>query len=221
MERFGLNQMVGMALLVGCGCASAGVSDASGDYVTGFTGSTLGDLDVLSASAIYNASSHRFTIGGTMAANIGSSAGGFYVYGVDRGQGTARFAANGISGVLFDMVVVINADGSGRVGDLVGGLAAFNFGAGTALISGASFSLDLDETRLPTRGLSAGNYTWNLWPRDARAPAGFGQISDFAPDNSNFTTQVVPEPGSALLAALGLAGLAGVSRRRARTAAAR
>ena len=215
MKHVHMSYPFAVALIAAAGWAQAGVVDASGDYVAGYAGSTLGDLDVLSASAVFHADTHRFTIGGTMAANIGTSAGGFYVYGVNRGQGTARFAANGISGVLFDMVVLINADGSGRVNDLVGGLAAFAFGAGTAQISGASFSLDLDEVRLPTRGLASAGYTWNLWPRDARAPAGFAQISDFAPDNSNFATQVVPEPASALLVALGLAGMAGVSRRRA------
>ena len=214
MQHFHIHRLIAATLLAATAGANAGVVDANGDYVAGYTGSTLGDLDVLSASAVFHADTRSFTIGGTMAANIGTSAGGFYVYGVNRGQGTARFAANGIGGVLFDMVVLINADGSGRVNDLVGGLAAFAFGAGTAQISGASFSLDLDEVRLPTRGLASGDYTWNLWPRDARAPAGFGQISDFAPDNSNFATQVVPEPASAWLAVLGLAGLAGFSRRR-------
>jgi hypothetical protein len=147
-----------------------------------------------------------------MAANIGTSAGGFYVYGVDRGQGTARFATNGIAGVLFDMVVIINADGSGRVNDLVGGMPAFVFGAGAAHISGPSFSLDLDDALLPSRGFASAAYTWNLWPRDGTQPAGFGQISDFAPDNSNFAT-TVPEPASLALAALGMAALLGVRRR--------
>jgi MYXO-CTERM domain-containing protein len=191
--------------------------DANGDYVTGYAGSRLGDLDVLAASALLNTNTNDFTLSGTMAANIGSSAGGFYVWGVDRGNGTARFGGNGITGVLFDMVVILNADGSGRINDLVGGLPAFVFGAGTAAINGATISIDLDMSLLPSRGLAAADYSWNLWPRDGSAPAGFGQISDFAPDNSNIKTQTVPEPTSALLAlaALGLAGSARTARRRA------
>jgi hypothetical protein len=204
--------VAGLACALSLGAASAGVVDAVGDYVAGFGGSTAGDLDVLSASVVYRPTAHLFTLEGTMAANIGSSAGGFYVYGVDRGQGTARFAANGITGVLFDMVVIINADGSGRVNDLVGGLPAFVFGAGFAHISGPSFSLDLDDSHLPSRGFASAAYTWNLWPRDGTQPTGFRQISDFAPDNSNFAT-TVPEPASLALAALGMAALLGVRRR--------
>ena len=195
--------------------AQASIVDAGGDYVTGYAGSQLGDLDVLAASAVLNTVTGDFTLSGTMAANIGSSAGGFYVWGVDRGTDTARFGGNGINGVLFDMVVILNADGSGRINDLVGGLPAFVFGAGTAAISGATISIDLDMSLLPSRGRAASDYTWNLWPRDGGQPAGFGQISDFAPDNSNFRTQTVPEPTSALLAALSLVGLAGTARRRA------
>jgi hypothetical protein len=183
--------------------------------VAGFTGSKLGDLDVVSASVVLNTSTQLFTLTGSMAANIGTSAGGFYVWGVNRGGGTARFAGNGISGVLFDMVVQLNADGSGRVSDLVGGLAPFNFAAGTAQISGTSISIDLDEARLPSRGFAFSNYTWNLWPRDGNVVAGgFAQISDFAPNNTNFATEV-PEPASVALAGIALAGLA-ASRRRSK-----
>ncbi len=203
--------------LLASAATQAAVVDAAGDYVAGYTGSQLGDLDVLSASAVLNTLTGDFTLTGTMAADIGTSIGGFYVWGVNRGAGTARFAANGINGVLFDMVVLLNADGSGRINDLLGGVPAYVFGAGTAQISGATISIDLDMSLLPSRGLAAADYSWNLWPRDGSAPAGFGQISDFAPDNSNIKTQTVPEPTSALLAlaALGLAGSARTARRRA------
>lgn len=213
MQHIPIHRIVAaLACAWSLGLANAGTVDAAGDYLPTFGGSTAGDLDVLSASVVYNPSAQSFRLAGTMAANIGTTASGFYVYGVDRGAGTARFAANGISGVLFDMVVLINPDGSGRVNDLVGGLAAFVFGAGTAQIVGDSFSLDLSEARLPTRGFAAADYTWNLWPRDSRAPGtGFAQISDFAPNNSNFAT-TVPEPASALLAALALGALV-LSRR--------
>ena len=35
--------------------------------------------------------------------------------GVNRGAGTAAFAANGLPGVLFDSVVIFNQDGSARI----------------------------------------------------------------------------------------------------------
>ena len=211
---FALQPLLLAAALLAGTAAQASIVDAGGDYVVGYTGSQLGDLDVVAASAVLNTDTGDFKLSGTMAANIGTSAGGFYVWGVNRGTGTARFAGNGIGGVLFDMVVILNADGSGRINDLVGGLPAYLFGAGTAQISGATISIDLDMSLLPSRGFAAGDYTWNLWPRDSAAPAGFGQISDFAPDNSNFVTQTVPEPASALLVLAAL-GLAGTARRRA------
>ncbi len=68
---------------------AATFNDAAADYVPGYAGSRLGDLDVLSASVTYNATSDRFVFSGTLAADIGRSPGGFYVFGVDRGAGTA------------------------------------------------------------------------------------------------------------------------------------
>jgi len=195
--------------------ASATVVDATGDFLASFTGAHGADLDVVSAGVLYNPNSHLFSLNATMAGNIGTTPGGIYVWGVNRGLGTAGFASIGASNVLFDMVIVINADGSGRVSDLSGGgLPAFNFGSGTAHILGDSLSLDLADTRLPGRGFTVDRYTWNLWPRDSRV-AGTAAISDFAPDNSNLAT-TVPEPASALLALLGLGLVGGACRRQAR-----
>jgi PEP-CTERM motif len=196
------------------GASQAGIVDAVGDYVPGYRGSTAGDLDVLSASAVFNVSKHVFTLSGTMAADIGTTPTGFYVWGVDRGQGTARFAANGISGVLFDMVVVLNPNGSGTVRDLLPGGAVTALPAGFAHIVGDTISVDLAEGLFPDKGLGSENFTWNLWPRDGSRPAGFGQISDFAPDNSNFKNDVVPEPASLLLVSLAGAALLRSSRRK-------
>ena len=77
MQHFHIHRLIAATLLAATAGANAGVVDANGDYVAGYTGSTLGDLDVLSASAVFHADTRSFTIGGTMAANIGTSAGGF------------------------------------------------------------------------------------------------------------------------------------------------
>jgi hypothetical protein len=201
------------SLLALAGVAQAGAVDAANDFIPTFTGRHGGDLDVLSANVDYNVNSHVFSLMSTVGANIGTTAGGFYVWGVNRGAGTARFANIGATGVLFDMVVVINQDGSVAVNDLVGGVPSFTLGAGSAHFSGATMTLDLDDSHLLSRGFSQANYTWNLWPRDPRGTVGTAAISDFAPDNTNFATNVVPEPTSALLAMAGL-GLVLVSGRR-------
>lgn len=193
------------------------VTDAIGDYVPGYAGSKAGDLDVLSAFVSYNRSLDRFFFSGTMAAPIGTSPGGFYVWGLDRGKGTARFAANGISGVLFDSVVVLRPDGTGTVTRLVsdpaGPITSTQL-TGVATILGDTLSGQINGALLPSLGFAKADYTWNLWPRDGTLPAGFGQIADFAPDNSNVQVTAVPEPASALLVGFGLGATAWAGRRR-------
>ena len=191
--------------------ASASTVDATGDFLASFTGTQNADLDVVSASVLFNPNAHIFTLTGTMAGALGTTPGAVYVWGVNRGQGVASFAGLGATNVLFDMVIAINANGSGQITDRVGGLPAFAFGAGTAQLVGDTVTLDVAESRMPGRGFTVDQYTWNLWPRDSRV-AGTAAISDFAPNNSNFAT-TVPEPASALLALLGL-GLAASARRR-------
>src|SRR5260221_26800 len=113
--EFPMKALCAAALLVAAPlsmAAGGGITDPLGDYVAGFTGSKLGDLDVLSSFVSYNPSTDKFVFSGSFAANVGTSAGGFYVWGVNRGAGTAGFAANGLPNVLFDAVVIFNQDGS-------------------------------------------------------------------------------------------------------------
>jgi len=186
-----------------------GITDRPGDFLASFAGS-LGssDLDVLAATVLYDAGSDSFTLKATLNGAVGSTATGLYVWGVNRGAGTAGFAANGIGGVRFDRVVILRPDGSGTVA------GAGALPAGSVLIAGNTITATLSASLLPSTGF--GNkldYTWNLWPRDG-AFSGFTAISDFAPDNANFTATPVPEPSTALLSLLGLGGLAAWRRRR-------
>ena len=190
-----------------------GVSDATGDFVAGYTGSHQGDLDVIGSFVTYNPGTDMFVFAGTMNGDIGLSPAGFYVWGVDRGAGTPEFAPNGLPDILFDAVVVFNQDGSGRVVDLGTGTPT-ELPAGTAQVVGSTIIGQVSGSLLASTGFAKTDYTWNLWPRDGTLPMGFGQISDFAPDDVNAPvialTTPVPEPAATALLALGLGGLAGL-----------
>ena len=171
--------------------AFSGITDNAGDFLATFAGSASStDLDVIDATVFYDAGADLFKLVSTMSGAIGSTSTGLYVWGVNRGAGTAGFAASGIDGVRFDRVVLLRPDGSGTVGG-VGDLAP-----GSVQISGNTITGIVSGSMLESTGF--GNkldYTWNLWPRDI-AFTGFAAISDFAPDNANFTSTpgLVPEP---------------------------
>ena len=143
-----------------------------------------------------------------MAAAIGTTPGtSAYVWGINRGPGTARFAGIGVPGVLFDTVVALNSNGTGTS-------AGAALSAGTVVISGNTISATFSGSLLPTvaGGFAKQDYTWSLWPR-AAGIAGTAAISDFAPNNSNLAVTAVPEPASVAMLALGL-GVVVIARRR-------
>lgn len=191
--------------------AAAQVSDPAGDFLPSYAGPrnpvTNGDLDVRTAGFFFNGSTYRFT--STSSANIGSTPGGFFVWGVNRGAGTQGFPVIA-PGVLFDMVIIVNPGGTSTVRDLTNAQAT-NLAAGAVSFLGTSLTVDVPAALLPSRGFAATAYTANLWPRGFQG--GDNAISDFAPDNSNITVQVTPEPGTALLLLPALAMAAMVCRR--------
>jgi hypothetical protein len=193
--------------------ALSGITDTSGDFLSTFAGSSAStDLDVIAATVLYDAGSDLFKLSATMSGAVGSTAGGFYVWGVNRGAGTAGFAANGIDGVRFDRVVILRPDGSGTIPG-VG-----NLPTGSISISGNTITGIVSGSMLTSTGFNKIDYTWNLWPRDG-AFSGFAAISDFAPDNANFTSTAgvvaVPEPGTIamMLAGIGVLGFTAARRR--------
>ncbi|MEO6281319.1 PEP-CTERM sorting domain-containing protein [Roseateles sp.] len=189
-----------------------GITDPKGDFLATFAGSSASaDLDVVAATVLYNASLDTFFLKATLDGNVGSTATGVYVWGVNRGAGTAGFGASlGLDGVRFDRVILVRPDGTGSV-------AGTNLAPGAVTISGKTITAAVSGSLLPSTGFANKlDYTFNLWPRDlAFASAGVGAISDFAPNNANFTATIttVPEPASAALLLGGL-GLVAVYRRR-------
>ena len=203
-------------------------TDPVGDLLSTYPGPRGGDLDVVTTDVIYNGNSFLFTT--TLAAPVGTTPGGFYVWGLDRGQGTARFGQFTVGnntydarGVLFDSVVILRPGGASQVTDLVAGTPPTTLAASAVSISGNQLSGTVAATLLPSLGLAPDRYTYNLWPRFTSAEnpiAGNAQITDFAPDNSNNVVSVartgtVPVPSTLALGllSLGIGALLGKPKR--------
>jgi hypothetical protein len=205
------------------------VFDASGGddaFLPTFTGPHNADLDVRSARVSYDAQNIRLT--GRMAGDIGTTANSFYVWGVDRGQGTPFLFRPTTDEhpigehVLFDAAVVLSLDANQPSGILYlgadgkpTGFTAFDHPVFT--ISGDTIDALISREDLFSTGFDIADYRYNLWPRFGGLTDGF-QVADFAPNDSSFTaTTAVPEPASWAMMIMGF-GVIGSAMRRRRVA---
>ena len=192
--------------------AHAGYIDPTGDFLPSYTGIKGADLDVIAYDATFDGM--VFHLSATLNGAIGTTAGALYVWGVDRGAGTERFLAGTPSigaGVKFDSALVLRPNGTGSFIDIVGGGTSTALPTSNINITGSTITADLPLSFAPSKGFAAADYGFNLWPR-----LGVGQnsqISDFAPDAADFKATLVPEPASAMVFGVAMAGLAALRRR--------
>jgi hypothetical protein len=174
--------------------AHAVILDATGDFLSIYTGPLAGDLDVTAVDAILSGTG-EVTLSGTHAAPIGTTAGAAYVWGIDRGAGTEALAAldpPAGQGVTFDSIVALAPNGTGAFIDLVLGGAPQALDPSSISIAGSTISVTLTEALMPSQGFAFADYRYNLWPRfapDGVDPGDNTQISDFAPDASTFVAR--------------------------------
>lgn len=193
---------------IGLAANAHAVTDASGDFLSSFTGHPVAALDILSADVTFDAAHDTFLLRAKTAGPIAGANGAAYVFGFNTG-GTANtpFAAIGEPGVAFNATAVLKASGTGAVGTT----------AVATRIVGDDIFATLPASLLPSHGLADADYTWALWSIDTTV-SGLPRNADFAPD-ANIRVSAVPEPANLALLASGLGLLGFVARRRSAVAA--
>ena len=201
--------LLSLALVSAVPISATLVTDPANDFLPSFAGPHNGDLDVLQVDVTLNGSNFDFmaTLNGT----VGTTSGAVYVFGLDRGKGTPKFANIGHAGVIFDSVFIVKNTGGGMVKDLISNTTT---PISDVTISGAMVSGVVPVTDFPSEGFSPNNYTFNLWPEAGAANPGNTEISDFAPDNSMAPVNVTPEPGTMSLFGIAALGAFAVLRRK-------
>lgn len=110
--------LTAVALIAASTAQATTIIDPKGDFLPSYTGPHTADLDVLSASAISQGG--RFLLSGKLAGKVGTTVGADYAWGINRGAGVPGLAFGTPSigtGVLFDALAVLFANGTGFVLD--------------------------------------------------------------------------------------------------------
>jgi hypothetical protein len=210
----------GTLVLAAMPATAAPLQDPTGDFLSTYSGPHAGDLDVTSVDAHRDGQS-SVTLTADLAGALGTTAGAAYVWGINRGAGVEPFPnfdpPTG-QGVFFDAYVILSADGTGTLTDLLSGQSQA-LDPSSIHIEGSRISVDLAKSLMPTMGFEFGDYLYNFWPRFAPGgvvPTNNRQISDFAPDDSSFAAGV-PEPASWAMMIAGFGAVGAGMRRRTRS----
>jgi hypothetical protein len=169
-------------------------TDPAGDFLPGYTGPHDPGLDVRSYEAVLVGD--RVVFAGEMAGPIAptQAVGGLYIIGVDRGQGTPRFAGRTpVIGpnVLWDSVVRVNPDGTGLFNNIVAGVVT-PLTAADITIDGNQFTARVPvSAMLPMATRPPEEWTYNLWPRNSAVIGNNAAVPDLAPDDGNAPVRVV------------------------------
>jgi hypothetical protein len=175
-------------------------TDPVGDYLPTYTGPHDPGLDVVAHEVVYLEDQGRMVFSGRMAGPIAptQAVGGLYLIGVDRGQGTPRFLiapnAPPVIGphVLWDPILRINPDGTGRFNNILAGVNT-PLNPADIHISGDEFTVSVPlSLMLPASTRPPQEWTYNLWPRNGSSGLGQNvQVADLAPDDGNLPVQTI------------------------------
>jgi hypothetical protein len=172
------------------------IADPVGDFLPGYTGPRDPGFDVVAHEVVYLPDQGRLVFSGRMDGPIAptQALGGLYIFGVDRGLGTARFAGRmPVIGpnVLWDSVVRVNPDGTGLFNNVVAGVVT-PLSPGDVTINGNEFTASVPvSVMLPMATRPPEQWTYNLWPRNSAVIGNNAAVPDLAPDDDNSPVQTI------------------------------
>jgi hypothetical protein len=158
------------------------INDARNDFLPTYTGSETADLDVRQAEVTFDGT--NFVFESTLAGEIDITAGGFYVWSLDRGRGVA-YHGNLATGVHYDASVAVARRGFGEVIDhTMPRVPAQTLPEGSVTVTGNTLRVTVPASLLPSKGFSQEHFTVNFSTRWG------SEVADFAPDNRNAPVRV-------------------------------